>query len=105
MRRLKPDERSRDQEVLLDDEVDLMAEVEHNRWNMEKLLLGYSKPSAEEDAYSVKDNDWIEGKLKANKKHFIHPDIRPFNKLNHIQEIDREFSRSLPWILKMTTDK
>ena len=105
MRGLKPDERSRDQEVLLDDEVALMAEVEHNRWNMEKLLLGYSKPTAEEDAYNVKDNDWIEDKLRKNKKHFIHPDIRPFNKLNHIQEMDREFSRSLPWILKMTADK
>ena len=100
-RGLAPDDQSRDQEILLDSEIDLMAEVEHNRWNMEKLLLGFSKPSPEEDAYSVEDAD-VKNQLKQNKKHFIHPDIRPFKKLDHIQEMDREFSKSLPWILKMT---
>ena len=105
LRGLKADDLSRDQDLLLDDEVDLIAEIEHNRWNMEKLLLGFSKPSAEEDAYSVQGDDDIEKALRLNKKHFMHPDIRPFNKLNQIQEMDREFSRSLPWILKMTADK
>ena len=102
IRGLAPDDQSRDRDILLDSETALMAEVEHNRWNMEKLLLGFSKPSPEEDAYSVQDS-FIKDELKKNKKHFIHPDIRPFTKLDHIQEMDREFSKSLPWILKMTT--
>lgn len=103
-RGLAPEDQSRDQDVLLDSEIAVMAEVEHNRWNMEKLLLGYCKPTAEEDAYTVKD-DLIKSQLKKNKKHFIHPDIRPYTKLDHIQEMDLEFSRSLPWILKMTAVK
>ena len=31
------------------DKITLLAEVEHNRWNMEKLLLGFRKPTAEEE--------------------------------------------------------
>lgn len=31
------------------DQITLLAEVEHNRWNMEKLLLGFRKPTAEEE--------------------------------------------------------
>lgn len=35
------------------DQITLLAEVEHNRWNMEKLLLGFRKPTA--------DNLWQQG--------------------------------------------
>lgn len=34
---------------LTKEQIELMAEVEHNRWNMEKLLLGYRKPTPEEE--------------------------------------------------------
>jgi hypothetical protein len=41
-------------------------------------------------------------KLSNNKKLFIHHDIRPFSELGSIKEMDREFSRYIPWIMKMT---
>ena len=37
-----------------------------------------------------------------NKKCYIHHDIRPFDKLDNISELDKEFSRCIPWIMKMT---
>ena len=104
IRGLDPQDRSRDLESFQDAEISFMAEVEHNRWNMEKLLMGFRKPSASEDAYRAKDA-FLKSELKKNKKHFIHPDIRPFAELDAISEMDREFSRCLPWILKMTTTR
>ena len=47
---------------LNDEIINLLGEVEHNRWNAEKLLLGFRPPAIGE------------GKDKPN---FIHPDIRP----------------------------
>lgn len=59
-------------------QTELMAEVEHNRWNTEKLLLGYRKPTAEEERL-------CRDKVVRNKyknKMFVHPDIRPFHELD-----------------------
>lgn len=52
-----------------------MAEVEHNRWNAEKLLLGYRSASDEEKAEIDRD---ISLKTKFKKEDFVHYDIRPF---------------------------
>lgn len=99
MRGLDIDDESRDYDTLSDYEVEQLALVEHNRWNVEKLLMGYRKPKKEEDKY---ENPEFASKLKKNKDLFIHHDIRPFNQLNSIKELDYEFSRYIPWIMKMT---
>ena len=99
MRGLDIDDESRDYDTLSDDEMELLAIVEHNRWNVEKLLMGYRKPRKEEDKYEYPE---FVSKLKKNKELFIHHDIRPFNQLNTIKELDYEFSRYIPWIMKMT---
>ena len=99
MRGLNIDDESRDYDTLSDYEVKQLAIVEHNRWNVEKLLMGYRKPKKDEDKYEYPD---FAGKLKKNKNLFIHHDIRPFNQLNAIKELDYEFSRYIPWIMKMT---
>lgn len=88
-----------------------MAEVEHNRWNVEKLLMGFRKPLPEEDAYELK-LELYEEKLRKgvfdnfkktnNKNQYIHGDIRPFGKLNEIQEVDKEIIRFIPWFIKMS---
>ena len=87
-----------------------MAEVEHNRWNVEKLLMGFRKPQREEDAYKLDLNLYYEGQRKGvfscfkktnNKNQYIHGDIRPFNQLNEIQEIDKEIIRFIPWFKEM----
>lgn len=99
MRGLNIDNDSRDYDTLSDYEVEQLAVVEHNRWNVEKLLMGYRKPRKDEDKY---EHSEFEGQLSMNKKLFIHHDIRPFDQLNSIKELDYEFSRYIPWIMKMT---
>lgn len=99
MRELPLDNKEHDSDPLSEEEVNVMAMVEHNRWNVEKLLMGYRKARREEDKYEFKDN---KDELKKNKKLFIHHDIRPFKDLDDIKKLDSEFSRYIPWIMKMT---
>ena len=95
---------SRDTWPLSDEEAEMLARIEHNRWNVEKLLMGYRKPRREEDKYT-EENKLFKAELKRNKERFIHHDIRPYEKLDDIAELDKEFSRYIPWILKMTEHK
>ena len=104
MRGLKQDDTSHDTQPLKDEEVNMMARLEHNRWNVEKLLMGYRKAHRNEDKYAVK-NEQLSNLLKRNKERFIHHDIRPYEKLDDIQKLDKEFSRYITWILKMTEHK
>ena len=99
MRGLDIDDESRDYDTLTDYEAEQMAIVEHNRWNVEKLLMGFRKPRKAEDKYAYTE---FAGKLKKNKDLFVHHDIRPFDQLNTIKELDYEFARYIPWIMKMT---
>ena len=99
MRGLNMEDTSHDTWSLSEKEVETMARIEHNRWNVEKLLMGYRKARKEEDKYiHIEYAD----KLKKNKDLFIHHDIRPFDQLGIIKELDYEFSRYIPWIMRMT---
>ena len=84
----------------LEKEVKELAKVEHNRWNVEKLLMGYRKPHLDEDKYEASGAD--AKSLSRNKKVFIHHDIRPFEDLDNVKELDYEFTRYIPWIMEMT---
>lgn len=80
---------------LTEAQIELMAEVEHNRWNMEKLLLGYRKPTPEEEILcqdkAVRD--------MYKKKLFVHPDIRPYCELDKMTKgYDRCISECLPLV-------
>ena len=103
-RGLDIDDESRDTWSLSDEETEMLAEVEHNRWNVEKLLMGFRKPRREEDKY-VDENKPFAKELEQNKKRFIHHDIRPFKKLDDVKKLDYEFSRYIPWIMKMTEER
>jgi hypothetical protein len=99
-RELDKDDHSSDKQPLSLDEIEFIAAVEHNRWNVEKLLMGYRKAKPSEDKYihTAYADEW-----KSNKKNFyIHHDIRPFNSLGEIQQMDFEIAKYIPWILKMT---
>lgn len=72
------------------DDVLLLAEVEHNRWNIERLLMGTSPLSYEKRMSLLKDqlsaNENISKAAKAEKKdlknnHFKHADIAPYGEL------------------------
>lgn len=101
MRGLDLYDKSQDMTTLSETEVKEMARVEHNRWNVEKLLMGYRRPYKDEDKYQVTDDE-SQNKLGKNKNLFIHSDIRPFDQLGDIKELDMEFSRYIPWIMRMT---
>lgn len=102
MRGLKPDDKSHDQYPLTEEEILQLARVEHNRWNVEELLMGFRKPRPEEDKYNF-DGE-IAKTLKGNKNIFIHHDIRPFDDLDEIQKMDFEIVKYIPWLLKMTEE-
>lgn len=101
MRGLELDDTSCDTTLLSDYEVEQMAKVEHNRWNVEKLLMGYRRAHEDEDKYHAPNED-AKSKLGKNKNLYIHSDIRPFDKLGPIKELDMEFARYIPWIIRMT---
>ncbi len=80
---------------LTKEQIELMAEVEHNRWNMEKLLLGYRKPTPEEE---IRCRDKAVRK-EYKEKRFIHPDIRPYCELAEgTKDYDRCISECLPLV-------
>jgi len=63
---------------LTDEEIEILAEVEHNRWNVEKLLMGF-RPVTDEEKKEI-DAD-ISKKNKYKKNLQAHYDIRPFGEL------------------------
>jgi hypothetical protein len=74
--------------------LDLLAEVEHNRWNIEKLLMGYRPVTAEER--ETKNKEELK---KLKNQYFAHTDICAYSRLPESQkEIDRILSKALPLI-------
>lgn len=64
---------------LTEEEIGLLAEVEHNRWNVEKLLMGY-RPVTEKESAEIEKSIAEGGSLKKDYKNRLkaHYDIRPF---------------------------
>ena len=88
--------------------IDLMARVEHNRWNMEKLLAGWS-PADEEDCRQLKQyettgdfdkRDELEKELKKYKSEYVHYCIVPYDMLlQGMQECDMQIVRNIQDVL------
>ena len=100
MRGLDIDTNRANLQPLTEEEVDVMARVEHNRWNVERLFMGFRKPHREEDKYRNENAAYVDA-LRKNKNRFIHHDIRPYDNLDNIRELDAEYSRYIPWLLQM----
>lgn len=85
-----------------DVQIDLMARVEHNRWNIEKLLMGYRATTPHEKEEIAKDLS-LKNKLKISK--FAHNDICVYDDLQddetgtNAHEYDRRISAALPLII------
>lgn len=63
-------------EPIDEDKCLMLAEVEHNRWNVDELLLGYRPP------YEAEDRDIELNKRKRYYKNkYVHYDIRPYDGL------------------------
>lgn len=75
---------------------DRMARVEHNRWNMEKLLIGYRALTERER------QEWTQEQKKEFKKsRFIHHDICPYDDLrSKDQQNDKNIIEALPMVIR-----
>lgn len=84
------------------DEIHLLTAVEHNRWNVEELILGY-RPTTDEEQRLV-ENDTAQKKVLRDKK--IHYDLRAYDdlKLDHtgknVNVYDMALVQGIPLIIK-----
>ena len=83
-------------------QINLAARMEHNRWVIEKLLVGFRAPSPEEKIQIGSDRK----KREYYKAKFIHEDIKAYQELGEDTEnidvkiYDINISRALPYMLK-----
>lgn len=84
---------------LTEEQVDELAPVEHARWNIEKLLLGYRQASVEEMELIRKGGKPVRNEYK---KRFVHTLIVPFSQLSEAElAYDKNIIRSIPTLLQM----
>lgn len=85
------------------EEVDLITEVEHNRWSVEELLLGY-RPLTDEEVEQVEAD--VALKKEFRKKRKAHYDLRAFDDLRedgtgkNVQVYDMALTQGIPLIMK-----
>ena len=80
-------DRLRENPEVLNDYIDILSEVEHNRWNVEQLLHGYRPTSKSEHLDILADP----AKKKIYKQSFVHDDLRPFSELDdYTKDKDKE---------------
>lgn len=88
--------------ALTKEETDLLTEVEHNRWSVEELILGY-RPANEEETAQVLNNTGQKKELRDKK---IHYDLRAFDDLRadgtgkNVNVYDRALIQAIPLIIK-----
>jgi hypothetical protein len=84
------------------DDIIRLAEVEHNRWNVERLIFGFRATTKEENKEICNDRT---AKNKYKKEQLAHFDIRPYNNLKEDEkkikadEYDICLSECLPKII------
>ena len=85
------------------EEVDVMTEVEHNRWSLEELMLGY-RPMTDEELKQVEGDISLKKKLREEKK--VHYDLRSFDDLRedetgkNVNVYDMALTQAIPLMLK-----
>ena len=81
-------------------QISLAARMEHNRWVIEKLLVGFRAPTPAEAASITKEN------RENFKARFIHEDIKAYRELGenekdiNVKVYDINISNSLPYMIK-----
>lgn len=92
------------------EEVDILSETEHNRWNMERLLLGFSayKYADRKRFLDILCGEDAEAKSEckdklnvAKKVLFKHKDIAPYDELpENVKDYDKGIVKYLPEVMK-----
>ena len=89
--------------LISDQNIRQNAIVEHNRWNVEKLLLGFRSTTDEEHSQIVALGN---AEKKRLKNVFIHDDIRPYEQLSEATAAtDIAFVKEIPNIEKALFQK
>lgn len=89
-------------------DIEILAQVEHNRWNVEELILGF-RPCTDEEQDKIAAD--IETQKEAFKARKIHYDLRAYNDLRpdktgkSAQVYDLCLSSALPLIAKTFVDE
>ena len=74
------------------DKVEVLSEVEHNRWNVEQLIHGYRPTTPSEHQEIVKNPSM----KKVYKQNYIHDDIRSYSELDeYTKDKDRQLIKFL----------
>ena len=94
---------------LTDEEIQILAYIEHNRWNVERLLSGYSAIPAEVRkrmfAEAASSDPAVAAAAKtehdAFKERFRHRDIAPYSEIgDSIKDIDMSMVSKIPLMMK-----
>ncbi len=96
--------------ALSKEEIEMLMEVEHNRWNVEELILGYRPVTDEEQELIELDIEKDRTECKDLKKKFrndkIHYDLRSYDDLRkdatgrNVNVYDYVLTQSIPLIIK-----
>ena len=84
------------------EDIEMLAQVEHNRWNVEELILGW-RPCNDEEQREVEADINMKEKLKKRKIHYdlrAYSDLRPDSSGKPVQIYDRCLSACIPLIAK-----
>ena len=85
-----------------EEEIEMLSEVEHNRWSVEELLLGW-RPCSEQEQQQVEADISQKEVLKKRKIHYdlrAYNDLRPDDSGKPVQIYDRCLSACIPLIAK-----
>lgn len=83
-------------------EVDTLTEVEHNRWSVEELILGF-RPVDNNEQAAVENDIAMKKKLRNEKVHYdlrAFSDLRPDATGKNVDIYDRALTQSIPLIVK-----
>ena len=89
-------------------DIEILAQVEHNRWNVEELILGYRSCTDEEQDKIAADVDTQKDAFKARKIHYdlrAYNDLRPDKTGRSAKIYDLCLSAALPLIAKTFVDE
>lgn len=89
-------------------DIEILAQVEHNRWNVEELILGYRPCTDEEQDKIAADVETQKDAFKARKIHYdlrAYNDLRPDKTGRSAKIYDLCLSAALPLIAKTFVDE
>ncbi|MDD3194892.1 MAG: hypothetical protein PHU68_03730 [Paludibacter sp.] len=87
--------------IIEEDKVEILSQVEHNRWIMEELIMGY-RPATQQEREAIHADPSLK---KAFRNRFVHVDLCHYNDLLKdangvdVREYDRILIRRIPMII------